>query len=288
LNQASSLSLTVTQEHLFWLHVLEDHARFLLDRLAPHEQEWIGEADRFAAGFASLRGKLPVLPEPSLPYSQEWISFAKEAHRRAAGYYKLEGRLQALLLRKHIQLDLPPSFLNSTLNENQEYLRLLRYYVQGAEAPPLPLWDLMELWLGDQLGHANLLHDLADLTDVMKAEAIRTAEDLRTHLIRNKAIHGYLRFTPPGFDEQLEAAAEAADCVTRFCRQLRDHTDRLNAKAAVSPFIDRFLKHQLVESAYFLQKLSDWLPGRPLLQEAAFLFTAWEEWNQAPLRPDDG
>lgn len=284
-----TVPLSVSEEHRYWLAILEDHARFLLERLAPGETEWRNDAARAAAGFASLREHLDTLPLPSKAGAPEWIAFAKTAHQRAAGYYQLEGRLQARLLAGSVELRLPPSFLNSTLNENQEYLRLLRYYVQGADAPPLPLWNLMDLWLDDQLGHACLLQELAGEDENAAAivrEAARAAEEFRSHLIRNKAINGYLRFTPPGFPEQLAAAEEAAGSVNRFVSAIRRALSLPSlplpaptpsptsasapagsrGSAGEPSFLFRFLGHQLPESDYFLRKLSEWLPAedRPL------------------------
>lgn len=259
MNVATSLS--VFGEHRFWLEILEDHARFLLERLSSREQEWKEAASRYASAFCALRRKLDVLPAPSAASHPEWIAFAKEAHSSAAGYYKLEGQLQALLLAGRVQLSLPPSFLNGTLNENQEYLRLLRYYVQGADAPALPLWNLMELWLDDQLGHVTLLRGM-DLPAGLGLpdEAAAIAERIRSHLIRNKDMQGFLRFTPPGFPAQLEFAREAAETVVRFFRLLLDAVVRMRQAEPSPGFALRFMEHQLPEASYFMRKLAAWVP----------------------------
>jgi hypothetical protein len=262
-------SLSVSAEHRFWLEILEDHAYFLLDRLSPREQEWTDAAARYVSSFAELRHKLHAMPHPLPASAPEWIAFAKEVHPSAAGYYKLEGQLQALLLAGRIQLKLPPTFLNSTLNENQEYLRLLRYYVQGADAPPLPLWNLMELWLDDQLGHAMLLQELSPLSTADRAflqEAAAMGDEFRSHLIRNKAIQGYLRFTPAGFPAQIEFAREAAETVVRFFRLLNVVITRMKQSSTTCIFIQRFLEHQLPESSYFMRKLAAWIPDVPGLE----------------------
>jgi hypothetical protein len=41
-------------EHRFWLHVLGDHARFILDAMSPREKEEIRSAESFITAFDSL------------------------------------------------------------------------------------------------------------------------------------------------------------------------------------------------------------------------------------------
>lgn len=262
---ALTLPLSLAGEHRFWLDILKEHAHFLLDRLSPDEETWILEVRRYAEGLAALQSKLTALASiPEAPSHAEWIAFAKEANPYAAGYYKLEGRIQAQLLSGQIRLKLPPAFLNGTMNENQEYLRLLRYYVQGADAPALPLWNLMELWLDDQLGHAELLLELSE-KDYPEPELIRQAESaaraFKDHLIRNKAIHGYLRFTAPGFPEQLAAARQAAESVCLFNDAVTETVRQAKLGLQHKSFAFRFLEHQIPETDYFLGKLKAWIPA---------------------------
>ncbi|WP_438444230.1 DUF2935 domain-containing protein [Gorillibacterium sp. sgz5001074] len=258
-------SRNVLEEHRFWLKLLEDHAQFLLERLAPDECNWRSRAARYAGGFAALLSQLDGLPAPPAAGSAAWIGFAKEAHPWAAGYYQLEGHLQSSLLAGGVGLRLPPVFLNGTMNENQEYLRLLKYYVQGADAPALPLWDLMELWLEDQLGHAGLVRELAGEEEPgLAQEAAAAQEALSAHLLRNRYIYGYLRFSPPGFPLQLEAAQAAADCVERFIQSLWDAVKTLSGAKPSLSFLLRFLEHQILEGTYFLDQLSPWLAQDPV------------------------
>jgi hypothetical protein len=259
-----STPLSVSEEHQFWLEILEDHARFILDHISPQETQWADEASRYTAVFAGLQAKLDTLSTPPRASAADWIVFAKEVHPAAAGYYKLEGQLLALRLSNRISLNLPPTFLNSTLNENQEYLRLLRYYVQGADAPPLPLWNLMELWLDDQLNHAQLLEKAMDPVELQLAkEAHIIAEDFRSHLIKNRAIHGFLRFSPPDFPAQVEFAREAAETVVRFFKLAGATASKFKQTGMLNSTTLRFLEHQLPETSYFMRKLAAWIPDFP-------------------------
>jgi hypothetical protein len=260
----ATVSLSVSQEHRFWLDILQDHARFLLDHLSPHEKVWIEEADKYVHVFNCLLRKLDDLPASSNASSKLWIAYAKEAHTAAAGYYQLEGRLQALLIAEQVELSMSPALLNGTLTENQEYLRMLQYYVQGAEAPALSLWSLMDLWLDDQLGHAELIQELlAPLSLQHAVEAGSLAEEFRSHLLSNKAIQGYLRFTPPGFSGQLNLARDAAASVVRLFLLVEETVSLLRPLPHLEASLLRLVEHHLPEASYFMTKLSYWIPDTP-------------------------
>lgn len=260
---SETIFLSAPTEHKFWLGILQDHARFLIQRLSSQEEEWREAALRYALEFETLRSKLDTLPKPGQAAAPLWIAFAKEAHATAAGYYKLEGQLQAKLLGQQGGFALKealPFSLNSTLNENQEYLRLLAYYVQGAEAPTLPLWSLMELWLEDQVNHAKVLGEWLDQDEPPAAETGELAGQFSSLLLQNKAIHGFLRFTPSNFPYQLKHAREAAATAVRFFRLLEktriSMLQSLNKNQTALSMLDHFLQ----EGLYFMEKLFIWIP----------------------------
>lgn len=262
--------LTAAEEYRFWLATLEDHACFIRDSLAPAEQNRIPAAANYAQAFRLLLGKLEALPQKAPVSTPEWIAFAKEAYTRAAGYYKLEGQLQTLRLANQVQMSLTPAFLNGTLNENQEFLRMLGYYVQGLEPTALPLWNLMELWLEDQYGHALLLGSGLDApeTALFAEEATALALAFQTHLVRNREVSGYLRFAQPNFPLQLAFAREAAETVTRFYRLLLKVREHLREAEPPNRSILRFIEHHATETGYFMHKLSVILPDVAPLEPA--------------------
>jgi len=252
--------LTVAEEHRFWLEILGDHAHFVHDHLSPSEVQWVQAAAGYIRAFCALLHRLDTLP-PKPPSSPEWVAFAKEAYSYAAGYYKLEGQLQALRIANQVNLNLSPTYLNGTLSENQEYLRLLGYYVQGVEAPGLPLWNLMELWMEDQLGHAVLLRNILDPVEIpLTNEAATIATAFQAHLTKSRAIHGYLRFTPPDFPAQLEFAREVSATVVRFYLMVLNVVTKYRRTEVLSRTTLRFLEHHIPETCYFLRKLTELVP----------------------------
>ncbi|MEH7336158.1 DUF2935 domain-containing protein, partial [Neobacillus drentensis] len=154
--------ISVWQEHSFWLEILQDHAIFVRDHLSKEAEEAISIAERFKESFGALLNSLQQLnPDLSVSASEQ-IAFAKQAYSVSFEYYRFEGHLQNLRIKNEINLNLSPTYLNGTLNENQEYLRILSYFVNGQQSVPLRLDQLLDLWLEDQLGHIILLRNSVD------------------------------------------------------------------------------------------------------------------------------
>lgn len=153
---AANADFSPYEEHRFWLEILDDHAHFVRDYLSPTEGQWVRLAQQYIDAFHGLRIRLSQLnPQQLDAKAPEMVAISQSIYPVAAGYYRFEGEMQRLRILNEVNLNLTPTYLNGTLNENQEYLRLLQYYVQGRQPVPLSLTDLLDLWLEDQLGQRS-------------------------------------------------------------------------------------------------------------------------------------
>ncbi|MFC4075266.1 DUF2935 domain-containing protein [Salinithrix halophila] len=256
------MKLSVWEEHRFWLEILEDHARFVFEFLSPDEKEWIEQARTYMHSFKTLRQHLQEIDRNASPSSPEMIRFAKEAQPVASGYYRLECMIQSLRIQNQIIINTTPTYFNGTLAENGEYLRLLSYYVHGLEAPPLPLAELLELWLIDQLGHALLLISHIDPVEVgVKVQAERFQAVFQTFLNQNRVLTGYMRTQSPGFPRQMKLAAEVGVQVVQFYAFIYQVVRDYQNEMLMNKTTLRFLEHHFPEACYFLIKLSLYIPG---------------------------
>jgi hypothetical protein len=172
-----------------------------------------------------------------------------------------EGRLQRLRLENKVNLNLTPTYLNGTLGENQEYLRMLGYYMNGQEPPILPLVDLMDLWLEDQAGHAALLVRTLDGVEARLVNETRVfMQAFQTFIVKNEAIKGYLRFTQEGFPMQIRFASEVALAVAGFTQHVEKIVAQFKNDEVLNQGTLRFLEHHFPEACYFVKKLSYYAP----------------------------
>ncbi|MCP8967884.1 DUF2935 domain-containing protein [Ectobacillus ponti] len=255
------------EEHLFWLEVLQDHAYFVRDHLSPSEAQWVQAAQQYIQAFEGVLQRLQQL-DPHLDVSHpDMQELAKAAWPAASGYYQLEGQLQKLRIANQINLNLTPTYLNGTLGENQEYLRMLPYMAQGRTAPLQPLVDVLDLWLEDQLGHAVLLRNVLDPSE---GSLIRILDGyiarFQSYLLQNHHMRKFLRFTEPNFPRQTALALEVGQTTLEMNGMIQQTVARFRNTEVLSRTTLRFLEHHFPETCYFVKKLAFYAPA---LQEAA-------------------
>ncbi|WP_371018104.1 DUF2935 domain-containing protein [Pseudalkalibacillus sp. JSM 102089] len=256
--------LTPWQEHHFWIEILADHAIFVRDYLSPSEHNFVNEANQFAMAFDELRAQLTPLKRDEPASSDAMISFSRKAYQLARAYFNFEGTIQRLRIRNEININLSPSYFNGTLDENEEYLRQLTFYIEGKVPPPLSLLDLMDLWLTDQVGHASLLIDILDPIEVefiTKAQTIQN--QFRVYISKNRAMRGFLRFTPSGFRAQQRFADEVAHSIQDLNALVEEVMSLFKIDEVLNNTTLRFLEHHFPESCYFLAHLSHYAPSIP-------------------------
>ncbi|KKI88859.1 hypothetical protein WQ54_29300 [Bacillus sp. SA1-12] len=259
--------IPVWDEHLFWLEVLQDHAYFVRDHLSVSEVEYVKISQQYIQLFGELISMLKTIPRSSNHTDQAMIHFSNNAWPIAKGYFEFEGKLQALRIDNKVNLNLSPTYLNGTLAENQEYLRFLSYLIQGKEAVPLPLVELMDLWLEDQLGHAVLFQNLLDpieITASSQAEAF--INKYQIFIVQNHHLKGYLRFKEPGFARQREFANDVGRTTLEMSRLIHKMVIKYKENKLLNKTTLRFLEHHFPETCYFIKKLSHYAPN---LQEEA-------------------
>ncbi|WP_276352386.1 DUF2935 domain-containing protein [Cohnella caldifontis] len=279
-------SIPPYEEHRFWLEILQDHAYFVRDFLSPTEEQAVRSAQRYIEAFRSLLAESERLDRPGAWESASYSAFAAKVAPVAEGYYRFEGGLQRLRLENRINLNLTPTYLNGTLNENQEYNRILFYAARGQAYPPLPLVELMDLWLEDQLGHALLLANILDPgeTDLL-AQTAASAAAFRGLFTQNELIRGYLRFSPANLPVQIRLAREALESVQAFNSLVLTVIRMYRGTELVSRTTLRFLEHHLPETCYFMRKLTEFIPDAAPLVNCPLTKPDFTQNVQLPTNP---
>jgi hypothetical protein len=251
------------EEHRFWLKILDDHAHFVRDYLSPAEKEYVQIANHYIEQFQYYRQKIEQLNPEANVSSSELIKFAREVHPFVYGYFSFESNLEYLRLRNKINLNLTTSFLSGTLLENQEYLRILGYFSCGKAAPPLSLIALLDLWLEDQAGHAELL---ANGLDPLEGDIITKAQVLSkkfiSFLFHNRKIKQMEHFTHDKVPQQDKFVHQVIHTVNEFTKLVIRVLQEYRDKQLFSRLTYRFLEHHLPETCYFLKKLSCYVPNQ--------------------------
>lgn len=254
-------TIGVWEEHLFWLEILQDHAIFVRDHLSVTERNEISIAEGFNQAFQGLLGNLKLLNPALSLATNEMVEFAKQAHATAYDYFRFEGHLQNLRIKNEVNLNLSPTYLNGTLNENQEYLRQLSFLANGQQPVPLRLDQLLDLWLEDQLGHIILLRNIVDPIELsVDRQTDLYAQRFQMFILQNHHVKGFLRFTEQGFPRQKELALEVGRTVIEMNRYIRSIVEKYMGNRILNKTTLRFLEHHFPETCYFIKKLADFAP----------------------------
>ena len=253
--------ISLWEEHLFWLEILQDHAIFVRDHLSVIERKEISIAEGFNQSFQGLLNNLKQM-NPTLSYtSSDMTAFAKQAYAVSYEYYRFEGQMQNLRIKNEINLNLSPTYLNGTLNENQEYLRLLSYLVNGQQPVRQRLDHLLDLWLEDQLGHIILLRNLIDPIELsVERQSDLYAQRFQMFILQNHHVKGFLRFTEQGFPRQTELALEVGKTVIEMNQYIRSVVEKYKGNRILNKTTLRFLEHHFPETCYFIKKLAEFAP----------------------------
>lgn len=259
--------ISIWEEHLFWLEILQDHAYFVRDHLSVSEVENVHTSQRYINLFGDLITTLRTIPRSSNYTEEAMIYFSQRVWPVAKGYFEFEGTLQALRIDNKVNLNLSPTYLNGTLAENQEYLRLLSQWILGKEPAPLPLEDLMDLWLEDQLGHAVLFKNIIDPIEIRASnQADLYISQFQVFIVQNHHLKGYLRFKEPGFARQTEFAYDVGKTTLDMSQFVYNMVIKYKENKLLNKTTLRFLEHHFPETCYFIKKLSFYAPR---LQEEA-------------------
>lgn len=101
-------------EHHFWLQILGDHSRFILNALSPKETAFIRQANQFIILFDTL------LEKSHKPLSTEEVAELNcEAYSSAMEIRKLKLTLLTNHIAGKIDMTLPPTFINHMLNDRK-------------------------------------------------------------------------------------------------------------------------------------------------------------------------
>lgn len=249
------------EEHSFWLEILEDHAYFVRDHLSPSETHYVEIAERYIKAIKELRERLSGLDRNLSTSSRELISFSEEVWPIITGYFQFEGLMQSLRLKNQVNLNLTPTYLNGTLSENEEYIRILSYYMNGYEYPPLSLVDLLDLWLEDQLGHATLAKNIIDPIELETTSQLELyIKRFQGFIVQNKQMRSLLRFTQPGFPRQKRLSYQIGKTTMEMNVLVEGLIQFFVKEELLSRTTLRFLEHHIPETCYFLKKLSYYAP----------------------------
>lgn len=238
-------------EHRFWLQILGDHSRFILNALSPKETDFIAEAKEFIMLFDELSEK-----------SRKSIS-SEDLHHLNYKVYSAAMKIRQfklIIISKQIvskiNINLTPTFINHMINELEEYLSILNDLIQGKVSPIKDI-NLHLLWLSDGTGHADAIASTLDMTHKELIKTSKEYSEVFTNLyLQSIEFKGYTRTGICEFPALAKLninADEVMNCFKNFLKELEVDVSDKKILGTIYPLM---LNHMFREECYYLTKLS--------------------------------
>jgi hypothetical protein len=241
---------TALSEHLFWLQIMGDHARFIFFSLAPNEIEYLQRAQDFIIGFDNLLAQVNNSDDRA-----ELSIISRQAHQLTLQLREFKLLLLSLTLTSDIKIHLTSSFINDMLNELEEYIIIICSL--KAEKPILfhPIHYHI-LWLTDAIGHVASVTANLDLIEKDLIEKCNYYElQFSDLLLKSIMMNGYLRTQLNNFPSLSRLNKQVENLITSFkdfLEYLRD--ERITGQILGSLF-PLMADHMAREECYYLWKL---------------------------------
>lgn len=236
-------------EHQFWLQILGDHARFILDSLAISQQEDSKRAKQFQQVFDTLLRKAREQTDLS--------SLTLEAEEYTLEFREFKLSIIRRLVADKIKIHLPPTFINHMVNELEEYLLILSY-LKNKKTPPI-FHELHHhlVWLLDAAGHAGAISDTLDPTEKqLKFKSDLFVKQFEDFYLKAVELSGYLRANIDSFPALTKMNKDVEIEIELFRGFLAEIEEMGITKQMLSTFSPLMADHMMREECYYLMKLA--------------------------------
>lgn len=238
-------------EHNFWLQVLGDHSRFILNALSPRETYFIQQSVRFINLFDDLlkESRKPIIDEKLHDLNYKAYSAAMEIRE-----FKL--KILSKQIEDKININLPPTFINHMINELEEYIRILNDLINGNVSVARDI-HLHMLWLLDGVGHADSIASTLDMTEKELIKKSKEYSKLFTNLYLNVLEYrGYTRTNICEFPALSQLNMDASNKMICFRKYLKELEVGILEKEILGTLSPLMADHMSREECYYLTKLS--------------------------------
>jgi hypothetical protein len=241
----------ISEENRFWLQILGDHSRFILDSLSPRETSETEKAEAFIKLFDELLAKARQRLS-----GEDQDALNKQAFAAAQDLRVFKLHLLSRQLTQEIQIDLNPEFINHMINELEEYLYILDAVLHNQPFTFHPV-HLHIVWMLDGSGHAATIADrLSSNYKDTKNLAEMFASKFSAEHEKALEMGGYLRTGLTDFPALKQLNADAEFAMKNFMGFLMETEKQVREKNILSILAPLMLNHMYREECYYLSQLS--------------------------------
>lgn len=237
-------------EHLFWLQIMGDHARFLMQMIPVGNHDDIQRAYQFRSLYDQLLEQVRKSPPEDILSNLTEEALQATLNFRTFKLYLLAKGLEG-------KLHIATTFLSHMVNELEEYLRIINS-LQSGKVPPVgnPLHYHL-LWLLDGVGHAAAIAGSLDMIEKKLINKSREFQNAFENMyLKAVELAGYLRTGMERFPALSRFNQEAALEMKIFKSFLEEILKlELNGEL-LGELMPLMADHMVREECYYLLKLA--------------------------------
>ncbi|SHJ91949.1 protein of unknown function [Clostridium cavendishii DSM 21758] len=250
MEQSSIKKLTIF-EHQFWLQILGDHARFILNGLSPNETTFIKKADMFISKFDNLLD----LSKQKLS-NDELDELNTEIYKVALKFREFKLDIINKQLTDKIDISLSSTFINHMVNELDDYILILTALIKESYSHANPI-HLHLLWLSDGAGHASIIASNLDITQKQLIKIMRMySKNFDNMYLKAIEYKGYMRGGLTDFPALNKLNLDVDEIMNSFKEILKELRENVLNKKVLSILPPLSYDHMFREECYYLTKLS--------------------------------
>ncbi|HBZ10626.1 MAG TPA: DUF2935 domain-containing protein [Bacillus bacterium] len=240
-------------EHEFWLQVLGDHSRFILESLSSVEKKDIDQSKEFKKVFDELLHEARRLND-----IKTMVILTERAEGHVIQLKKFKLSLLERSLVKQVKIHLSPTFINHMINELEEYERIISY-LKKEESPPI-VHEIHHhlLWLQDAYGHAGAINDNMDAVEKrLKERSSLFTKHFEAFYLKAVEFAGFLRTKMYEFPALARLNSDAKLEIEAFQMFLNELLELDLSAKALGTFPALMADHMYREECYYLYKLAE-------------------------------
>lgn len=229
-----SQAINMQYEVAFWSQIMGDHMRFIINALDVSELQLLDQA-------ALLRDEADAIYDHRIVGGDEVYEFALSVKR-------LKEEILRRQLAGGIKILLPPTFINHTLNEVDEFIQVI-----SGNAPTLS--QIHKLWLQDAIGHADYIKcNLDSIEEPLRKAAKEFKKKFKAHFLVNEEIMGYDRAIT-NYPRKEVHTQRAGVMMNEFMDLLSQLHAAKASHTVLAAFSELVPDHMYREESYYLRKL---------------------------------
>ncbi|MBM7095040.1 MULTISPECIES: DUF2935 domain-containing protein [Alteribacter] len=242
---------TARFEHGFWLQVMGDHARFLMDSLPVSEMEDVEITKEYRAEYDRL------LQEVRNGVG-DFRSFTKGVERLTDQFRSFKLSIIGRQLNGEIRIHLPPTFINHMVNELEEYQLVMSYLAKGEKPPVFHELHHHLVWLLDAAGHASGISGSLDMVEKqMQEKGNEFVKGFEDFYVKAVELSGYLRANVDSFPALRRFNDDVRLKIELFKGFLHEIEEMELSDELLSTFSPLMADHMAREECYYLMKVAE-------------------------------